>query len=94
MKKRDLLKIIAYIKIFGLDLYGKKHTNLDCGKNNLSSYFCDKLNWSESKLKNYVGYLTSNDILRKEKVDVGMKFYSMSNSHKLMLNLAEMEVLA
>lgn len=86
---KDLLKIIAYIKVYGLDLYGVKHTNINCGKNNLESYFCTKLKWSEAKLKRLTAVLIQAGILRKEKAEPGFKFYSLSILHKLGLKLIE-----
>jgi hypothetical protein len=79
MKKiKDILKVIAYIRVFGLDLYGIKHSNLDTGKNNLESYFCAKKNWSPSRLKQAVDTMRRAGILKKEPAETGFKFYSLS----------------
>lgn len=62
MKKLDILKVVAFANVYGLDLYGTKFTNLDCGKNNLASYFVDKLGWSMDKLKKIFSLLKKEDI--------------------------------
>lgn len=79
MKKiKDILKVIAYFRVFGLDLYGVKHSNLNTGKNNLESYFCAKKNWSPSRLKQAVDTMCKEGILRKAAAETGLKFYSLS----------------
>lgn len=87
--KHDLLKIIAYTKVYGLDLYGVKHTSLDCGKGNLESYFCSKLNWSKTKLVKYVRILQAESILQKTIGNAEMKLYSLSLSHKTLMEISD-----
>lgn len=89
MKKKDILKVIAYIRVYGLDLYGTKHTNLDTGKGNLELYFCSKLNWSESRLKKIVSLLLSEGILNKKPAEPGFKFYALSSICKTQLKFIE-----
>ncbi len=89
MKKKDILKVVAYIKVYGLDLYGTKHTNLDTGKGNLESYFCDKLDWSENRLKKIVSLLLHEGILNKAAAEPGFKFYSLSSVCKSQLKFLE-----
>ena len=85
--KKDILKVIAHTQIYGLDLYGIKHTNLDCGKNNLSSHFVSKLGWTKVRLKRAVSTLVNENIFTKAPAEAGMKFYSMSTREILKLQL-------
>jgi hypothetical protein len=91
MKIKDILKVVAYIRVYGLDLYGTKHTNLDTGKNNLESYFCDKLNWSQSRLKKIVSLFLRVGILTKKPAEPGFKFYSLSSYMILRVQLQLIE---
>jgi hypothetical protein len=84
---KDLLKVIAYIRVYGMDLYGTKHTNIDTGKGNLESYFCGKLNWSQSKVSRLARVLIGADILTKQPAEAGMKFYSLSSPDILRIQL-------
>lgn len=91
MKTKDILKVVAYFSVYGLDIYAVKHHGYDTGKDNLVSYFCDKLNWSESKLLKIVRFLTKEGVLRREPADVGCKCYSLSLGYKTLLKLSELE---
>lgn len=87
--KKDILKLVAYFNVYGLDLYGVKHHGLDTGKNNLESYFCDKLNWSESKLKRLVSLLVREQVLRRERVEAGITCLSLGILHRDFLYIME-----
>lgn len=86
---KDIIKIVAYIKVFGMNIYGTMYTNLDCGKGNLESYFCSKKGWSPSKLERNVTALKRADILTKATAEPGMKFYRLSLLTKQQFNLIE-----
>lgn len=88
MKKKDVLKVVSYFRVYGCDIYGSKHLGFDCGKNNLEGYFCEKLNWSESKLKKILSVLLSDIVLKKEYAEAGFKCYSLSSSYKHILKIA------
>lgn len=87
--KKDILKLVAYFKVYGLDLYGVKHCGLDTGKGNLESYFCNQLQWSESKLKRLVSILRADYILKKQTAEVGLTLLSLSTLHKTQLKYLE-----
>ncbi len=87
--KKDILKLVAYFKVYGLDLYGVKHCGLDTGKNNLESYFCGQLEWSESKLKRLVSILRTGYILRKQPSEAGLTCLSLSTLYKIQLKHLE-----
>lgn len=91
---KDIIKVVAYIKVFGLDIYGVKHTNLDSGKGNLESYFCDKKNWSLSRLKKAVSLMLREGILKKAPAEKGFKFYSLSLLAKEQIRLIDFEEMA
>lgn len=64
--EKDVIKITAYFRVFGCDIYGQKHLGLDCGKNNLENYFCIKKNWSMDKLKRLLKMMVNGVVLTKE----------------------------
>lgn len=85
-KKMDILKLVAFISVFGCDLYGVKYTNLDQGKNNIYSYFIPK-GWSEYRIKKSVTFLKKELVLRSEKADAE-NCISMGSLYKTMLNIS------
>lgn len=84
--KKDILKVVAHTQVFGLDIYGAKYTNIDCGKNNLKSYFVDKKGWSMNKLKKVVRLLAKEGIFISEKADMAGLYRMMGlRKHSLLL---------
>ena len=86
--KKDVLKVLAYTIVYGLDLYGVKYTNLDCGKDNLASYFVEKIGWTKERLKRVVSLLVKEQMFQKAPAEAGMKFYKMSQKTILKIELA------
>ena len=86
---KDLFKIIAYFKVYGLSIYGKKYHGYDTGKNNLEGYFCNKKGWSQNRLKTAVRKLKSAGILQKEPSDKDCTLLSLCFLTKAQLNLIE-----
>lgn len=86
--KKDILQVVAYTQVFGLSIYGTKYTNIDCGKDNLKSYFVDKKGWSISRLTKIVRLLSREGVFNSEKSDVG-GLYSMSLMRKHSLLVME-----
>lgn len=82
---KDIFKVIAYFNVYGLDIYGTKHHGYDTGKNNLVSYFCDKLGWSESRLKKIVSRLKQAGVIERKPAEAGFSFYRMSSLYKSFL---------
>lgn len=91
VKKKDILKIVAYFQVYGLQIYAKKYHGYDAGKDNLESYFCGKLGWSQNRLLKTVRLLTSEGVLKREVADVDSKLYSLSLWPKTALKFIELE---
>ena len=77
---KDLIKIIAFVKVYGLNIYGIQHFS----KNNLESYFL-LLGWTRDRINKAIKLLMDKGIIRKEKVDAP-NFYSLSILHRTHLN--------
>ncbi len=87
IKKIDVLKIVAYFKVYGCDIYAKKHLGLDTGKNNLESYFCrGHHKWTKHHLQQVVTFMTRECILNKEKGDPSFTPLSLSYLYKPLLS--------
>lgn len=86
---KDLIKIVAYFKVYGLDIYGKKYKGLDAGKDNLESYFCKKRGWSQNRLKTAVIRLKHAGIITKEPSERDCTLFSLSLLTKFQFNLVE-----
>ena len=84
----DVLKMVAYFNVYGLDIYGKKYHGYDAGKDNLEGYFRRKLRWSKKRMDTTLKYLVTNDIVKKEKADVGSRLYSIGFCYKALLKLS------
>lgn len=87
---QDLLKIIAYFNVYGLNLFGLKHKGYDTGKNNLVSYFCVKKGWSENRLKVTIRKLKKAGILKVEPSEGPTILFSLHFISKEQLNLIEL----
>lgn len=87
---KDLFKIIAFVKIYGLSIYGTKHFNVDHGKDNLESYFLP-LGWTKTKIKEAVKILRDNDIITKVKADAP-NFYSLSSDSFIKTMLSSIDL--
>jgi len=83
---KDLLKIIAYSSVYCLQIYGAKYVGLDTGKNNLESYFVNKLRWSKTRLIKNVRILKESGILTKVPSDVGCTCFKISTCRQLIKN--------
>lgn len=70
MKKSDIIKVIAYIRVFNKWAWYYLF-NIDCGKGNLHSYFHKKYGWSLSKIKKIVAVLVADGIVKNKPSDVG-----------------------
>lgn len=82
----DLLKLIAFVKVYHTSIYSKRYFNIDHGKDNLESYFIDKLGWSRYRIDKAIKLLRDNDVIYKEKADVP-NLYSLGVFHKEFLKL-------
>jgi predicted nucleotidyltransferase len=82
----DLLKIIAFVKVYHSDVFGVKYFNVDQGKDNLESYFIAKLGWSRYRIDKAIKLLKECGAITKEKADAP-HLYSLSMFHKLNLKL-------
>lgn len=80
----DLLKIIAFVKVYHSDVFGVKYFNVDHGKNNLEAYFINRLGWSGYRLHKTIKLLKDEGIITKQKADVP-NLYSLSLLHKMIL---------
>lgn len=80
----DLLKIIAFVKVYHSDVFGVKYFNVDQGKNNLESYFITKLGWSRYRIDKAIKLLRDEGIITKQKADAP-NLYSLSFLHKMIL---------
>jgi hypothetical protein len=80
----DILKIIAFIKVYNPMIFGVHNFNVDHGKDNLESYFVDKLGWSGYRLHKTIKLLRDEGIITKQKADVP-NLYSLSLLHKMTL---------
>ena len=80
----DLLKIIAFVKVYHSDVFGVKYFNVDHGKDNLESYFINRLGWSGYRLHKTIKLLKDEGIITKQKADVP-NLYSLSLLHKMTL---------
>ncbi len=87
--KEDILKMVAYFKVYGLDLYGVKYHGYDAGKDNLVSYFRRKLGWTRKRLDATLKVLKDEQIITRRKADVGSKLYGMNPLFKTSLNFIE-----
>lgn len=87
---KDILKLIAYFKVFGHNIYGRKYLGLDTGKDNLVSYFRKKEGWSEHRVKKNVLILKQAGILQKEPSDKDCTCLSLCFLTKAQLNLIEL----
>lgn len=38
----DIIKVLAYFRVYGLNIYSKNYMNINQGKNNMLSYFKPK----------------------------------------------------
>jgi hypothetical protein len=85
---KDILKIIAFVKVYKFTIYGVYYFNVDHGKNNLESYFIDKLGWSRNRINKAIKLLRDNDIINKEKADAP-NLYSLSMFHKTYLQIMD-----
>lgn len=83
----DILKMVAYFKVYGLDIYGLKYQGYDAGKDNLVWYFNMKKGWTKVRINKTLKELVDNDIVMRRKADVGSRLYSLSSMHKLQLFL-------
>jgi len=73
---KDLLKIIAFVKVYHEPIYSKIYFNIDQGKDNLESYFLPK-GWSKNRIKKAVKKLREEGVIGKEKADCP-NLYSLS----------------
>lgn len=80
----DLLKIIAFVKVYHSDVFGVKYFNIDHGKDNLESYFIAKLGWSRYRIDKAIKLLKECGAIIKRTADVP-NLYSLSILHKTFL---------
>ena len=64
---KDVLKVLAFSFVYGTSIYGTKIVGLDAGKNNLESYFIDKLGWSKYRLNKSVKVLRDSGVYTTQK---------------------------
>jgi len=83
----DLLKVVAFIKVYHTPVYAKMYFNLDHGKDNLHSYFIPR-GWTKRRISIAVKKLKENFVISKEKAD-NTNLYSLSLLHKTYLNLLD-----
>lgn len=75
---KDIIKVMAYFKVFGLDIYGQKFHGYDAGKDNLVSYFRVKKGWARKRLDDTIRCMIRNGIITRKRADVGSRVYSYS----------------
>lgn len=79
----DILKIIAFVKVYNSSIFGVHYFNVDQGKDNLESYFLP-LGWSRYRIDKAIKLLRDNYVINKEKADAP-NLYSLSLLHKTFL---------
>lgn len=87
---KDILKLVAHFKVYGMNLYGVYHSNLDTGKGNVEQNLGRLHGWSNAKIKRVASILIKEGILNKAPAEPGMKFYSLSTLHKTQLKYIEL----
>lgn len=80
--EKDVIKLTAYFRVYGCDIYGQKHLGLDCGKNNLERYFCDRLNWSVAKLKRLLSMMVNGVVLSRTTSSTTQCFYLYASTRE------------
>lgn len=84
---KDILKIIAFVKVYNETIHGVHYFNIDQGKDNLQSYFLP-LGWTKSRINKAIKLLRDNEIIRKRTADAS-NLYSLSMFHKTYLKIIE-----
>lgn len=79
----DILKIIAFVKVYNSMIFGVHYFNVDQGKDNLESYFLP-LGWSRYRIDKAIKLLRDEGIITKQKADAP-NLYSLSLLHKIIL---------
>jgi len=73
--KHDLIRLMIFVKVFGLPIYGKNFSNTCTGRYNMYDYFHRKYHWSENKINKLCGILSANGIFHRNKSDEGNLYY-------------------
>lgn len=84
---KDLLMIIAFVKVYNDSIFCVHYFNLDQGKDNLESYFLPR-GWTKSRIRKAVKILRDNGIVDKVKADAP-NLYKLSLLHKTQLLLID-----
>jgi len=74
---KDIIKIIAFIRVYQEPIYGKRYFNLDHGKYNLESYFLPR-GFTKTRLKKVLKIMLEDGMISKEKGDKTPNLYSLS----------------
>ena len=77
----DIYKVIAHIKVFGLNLYGSMYNNEETGRNNLQDYFLPR-GWTKARLKRVLTFLVREGVLYKESSNVVIGYNRRAFSYK------------
>ena len=81
---KDIIKIIAFVKVYHSDVFGVKYFNVDHGKDNLETYFIAKLGWSRNRIDKAIKLLKECGAITKINADAP-NLYSLSMFQKFNL---------